>query len=151
MTVGGAIGGIHRDRQGRRARCPPASVITIERTEAKIGRSMKKRVNTVRARARVAGIESDHAPCRLTDRIAAGVCRRRARPRALPAAGLWPAGGRPARAAGRRECAESPASDFSAASSRGVASRRSLAAGRDRSSRRFGVERPGLHQVAAPW
>ena len=41
---------IHRDRQRPRARAPPASVIAIDRTVAKIGRSMKKRENTGVAR-----------------------------------------------------------------------------------------------------
>ena len=36
---------IHRDRQ-RQSESPPASVIAIDRTVAKIGRSMKKRENT---------------------------------------------------------------------------------------------------------
>ena len=49
MTVGGAICGNIAIGRVKSAR-PPARVITIERTEAKIGRSMKKRVNTVLAR-----------------------------------------------------------------------------------------------------
>ncbi len=47
-TVGGAIRGNMAIGKFTSAR-PPASVIVIDRTDAKIGRSMKKRVNTVRA------------------------------------------------------------------------------------------------------
>ena len=48
-TVGGAIWGNIAIGNVISAR-PPARVITIERTEAKIGRSMKNRVNTVGTR-----------------------------------------------------------------------------------------------------
>src|SRR4051794_27948823 len=46
-TGGGAIGG-YRAIGSENSAMPPASVMTIERTDAKIGRSMKKRENTRR-------------------------------------------------------------------------------------------------------
>ena len=42
MTVGGAISGILRHRQREDSAIAPASMMTIDSTEAKIGRSMKK-------------------------------------------------------------------------------------------------------------
>src|ERR1700687_704349 len=47
-TVGGAISGYWATGKVNRAMLP-ASTITMDRTEAKIGRLMKKRENTVRA------------------------------------------------------------------------------------------------------
>ncbi len=44
-TVGGAISGYWATGRNQTA-MPPASVITIDSTEAKIGRKMKKRENT---------------------------------------------------------------------------------------------------------
>ena len=44
-TVGGVISGILGDRQGEQRQMPPASVMMIDSTEAKIGRWMKKREN----------------------------------------------------------------------------------------------------------
>ena len=58
-TVGGAIWGNIAIGKARIA-SPPASVITIERTEAKIGRSMKKRVNTVRTRDQIRSREGSY-------------------------------------------------------------------------------------------
>ena len=50
LTVGGAIWGNMAIGRFKSA-SPPASVMAIESTEAKIGRSMKKRINTVATRA----------------------------------------------------------------------------------------------------
>ena len=52
-TVGGVTGGYWAN--GRRLNRDPASVITIDSTAAKIGRSMKKRENTIGTPARVFG------------------------------------------------------------------------------------------------
>ena len=111
-TVGGAIWGNMAIGKARSA-SPPASVITIDRTEAKIGRSMKKRVNTVRTREsgrRKVPIIS-HVGCWIRNR-----CRRRVDERAGAGPGLWedcfgvPAGLPAAGTAGA--AAGSPMSDF---------------------------------------
>src|SRR5580704_4473266 len=52
LTVGGAIGG-YIAMGNAQSDSPPASVIAIDRTVAKIGRSMKKRENTGWARVGV--------------------------------------------------------------------------------------------------
>src|SRR5271165_6005675 len=63
-TVGGAIWGNMAIGSASSA-SPPASVITMDRTEAKIGRSVKKRVNTMRAFDQVPLGTSSHLPPRI--------------------------------------------------------------------------------------
>src|SRR5438270_455962 len=77
LTVGGAIGGYIAIGSDQRAR-PPASVIAIDRTVAKIGRSMKKRENTGVTRSLMAS-------CRW---LVAGTVR------SVPAAQRWMGWGR---------------------------------------------------------
>src|SRR3954471_7073753 len=57
ITVGGAIGGYIAMGSAHSA-IAPASVIRIDRTVAKIGRSMKKRENTALARSGLGGMRS---------------------------------------------------------------------------------------------
>src|SRR5271166_4825596 len=138
-----------------RSASPPASVITIDRTEAKIGRSIKKRVNTVRTRDQAAGKFPSSPTSAAGSGIVAGACYRAGGrwPRSL--GGLfWRAGG----AAGGRDrgrCRGIPDERFSG----GAGCVNGRTAGGiggwpcNRASPRvpLGIERPGLDQeVFAP-